>query len=95
MAAGKEHLINPIRITRQAWAAFIGGITLGFLFLVTAPPLQTRLSDSVVTWAFVAFVAFGALGGVLIEMRIVELFAARRRSAVTETRARVEALAGS
>lgn len=92
MAAGKEHLINPIRITRQAWAAFIGGITLGFLFLVTAPPLQTRLSDSVVTWAFVAF---GALGGGLIEMRIVELFAARRRSAVTETRARVEALAGS
>ena len=76
---------------RRGWAGFIGGVFVGFGFLVYVPHMGSRVSDTIAVWAAVAI---GAVVGVLVESKISRGFALIRKAVARErSSAGVEAVA--
>ena len=62
---------------RRGWAGFIGGVFVGFGFLVYVPHMGSRVSDTIAVWAAVAI---GAVVGVVGRVQDLEGFRADTQS---------------
>jgi hypothetical protein len=81
------------RVTRLAWAGFVGGTVLGFSYLLLIDPVGSRTTDSVIV---LGVVAVGTTFGVWLATRVERLQTSRRPAVPSQEleRSPTEALAG-